>query len=143
MNVELINMRNDALELMQQFHKEIGSYPSIEKNLNVCKKFLEYGEVIGIVEKDRIVAMANLYCNNYSTHIAYFNNLFVKEGYRKKGFAKEILQCAINIAKNRKFKVLNLHIISDNYPALSLYQNFLFYDTGKQENGLILLSKKL
>lgn len=131
MNVELINMRSDALELMQQFHKEIGSYPSIEKNLNVCKKFLEYGEVIGIVEKDRIVAMANLYCNNYSTHIAYFNNLFVKP------------VGGINLAKNRKFKILNLHIISDNYPALSLYQNFLFYDTGKQENGLILLSKEL
>ncbi len=90
------------------------------------------GEVIGIVEENHIIAMLNLYCNNYETLSAYICNVYVLENYRGRNIAKKLIEKAIDICKFRNFKKINLHVAPDNIPAVKTYRNLGFDFTGNQ-----------
>ena len=66
------------------------------------RKFIHFGNIIAVIENDKIIAFLMLYCNNLDTLEAYICNVYVLSEYRGSGLSKLVLDKAINmcIAKN-------------------------------------------
>ncbi|AEV29465.1 acetyltransferase [Sphaerochaeta pleomorpha str. Grapes] len=126
-----INELDNAFDLLYQHNREIGRVISEDDLVKGINKFLHLGDVIGVVENNRVLAMLNLYCNNFKTKEAYIGNVFVLPDYRRRGISHEMLLTAINICRSRHFSTIKLHVSPDNYRAIKLYTNFGFQFSGK------------
>ena len=126
------NLKNvdNAYDLLLDFNKRIKLYPTEEEMKKTIEKFLELGNPIGIIDKGKLIAYYNLYCNNFETLQAYFGNLYVLSEYRRQGIAKKLVLSSIDFAKKRGFKTVLLHVAKDNKPAISLYESLNFKYTG-------------
>ncbi|WP_182374000.1 GNAT family N-acetyltransferase [Holdemanella biformis] len=132
MEIIRINDLENAETLLYDHNREIGRTLPDEDLIPGIRKFIKDGEVLGIVEGNRIVAMLNLYCNNYETLSAYICNVYVLEEYRGKHIAKDLMERAIEICKSRDFKNVKLHVTPDNTPAVKIYRSLGFDFTGNQ-----------
>ena len=143
MEVVKINNLNNARELLYNHNKEIGRTLSDEELLNGIDKFLKFGDVLGFVDDCHIIAMLNLYCNDYDTLNAYICNLYVLDAYGGKHYGKKLVKSAISIAKKRKFKNIFLHVNGNNTAAIELYKSFDFTFTGNKKNNDLEMVLKL
>jgi len=82
------------------------------------------------LDENHIIAFLMLYCNNYETLEAYICNVYVLEKYRGIGLSKQILESAIEICANNKFKKIKLHVAYNNTVAISLYKKYGFMANG-------------
>ena len=131
---ECINKRKAALDMLIDFNKNIGRHISDTELKVGMKKFIEKGNVITIIYDNQIIAMANLYCNNYETKEAYLNNVEVMKDYRGYGLSKLLIEKAFSIVKENNFNIIKLDVEEDNYVAVRLYEKygFKFTDNYKQ-----------
>ena len=126
MIVERINDRTNAFDLIYDFNIEIGRELSDDELRVGIRKFLDYGNVIGVLNGEKLIAMMNLYCNNDETLEAYMNNVYVLDSYRGKGLSKKMMDIAISICKDKHFKKIKLHVAPDNVVAIQLYEKYDF-----------------
>ena len=124
--ITIINGLGNAEQLLWDHNKEIGRNLSDEELRTGIRKFLEKGDVIGIVEKDRIVAMLVLYCNNYETLEAYICNVYVVNEYRGNNLSLQMVEKAVEICKDRRFRTIRLHVSESNIPAVKTYRKLGF-----------------
>lgn len=134
---EVINNRKDAFDLIWNHNKEIGRELSDEELKTGIDKFIKNGNVIAVLDENHIIAFLMLYCNNYETLEAYICNVYVLEKYRGIGLSKQILESAIKICANNKFKKIKLHVAYNNTVAISLYKKY-----GFRANGIIKYDNK-
>ncbi|NIQ05105.1 MAG: GNAT family N-acetyltransferase, partial [Candidatus Korarchaeota archaeon] len=57
-------------------------------------------------------------------------SLFVKEGYRRRGIASQLLQKAIQNAKKRKVREIHVTTREDNNTAIRFYEKLGFKKEG-------------
>lgn len=135
-----LNDNPNAVGLMQSFYKRTGRQIAEEELLLGLQKFIDKGNVFAILDEGKIVAIMNLYCNNYETKMAYLNNLEVLGSYRGKGLSKIIMTSAIIYCTEQGFNTINLHVEPSNIVAEKLYLSFGFEKTGvqKAQNGELL-----
>ena len=125
MKIVRINDLNNAEELLYNHNREIGrTMPENELRAGI-RKFIKNGEVLGYVTENGIIAMLNLYCNNYETLSAYICNVYVLKEYRGNHYSEDLLCEAIKICKQRKFENIRLHVSVENAPAVSIYKKLL------------------
>lgn len=129
-SVVRINDYQNAYEMLFDFNKEIGIYKSDEDIEKSVTKFLKLGNVFGIISDDRLIAILNLYCNNYDTLESYVCNVYVLNEHRRKGLARQLMDKAIDFTKENGFKKVCLHVAKDNYSAIKLYESLGFEYTG-------------
>lgn len=129
MELTVINKFQNAFSLMYDFYHNIGTDKTEENLKNSINKFIAYGDVIAVIDKDQMAAMLNLYCNNKETLEAYICDVYVCDEYRRKGLAKQMMLRAIEICRERNFKGIRLHVANDNIPAISLYKALGFVNT--------------
>ena len=55
-------------------------------------------------------------------------SLYVKEEYRKKGIATQLIKCCEDTARRQGRRFISLDILSGNDKALALYKKLGFYD---------------
>lgn len=129
-DVKLLN--NIDRKLFSVFNQKIseGNLAELENSID---KFLEYGNIVGIIIDKELVAMLNLYCNNHETKEAYICNVHVLNEYRRNGFAKKMLNYAYSICENNKFQKIMLHVAEDNVKAINLYLSEKFSFTGNNK----------
>ena len=133
-NYELIslnaveNNREMAISFLYQMRKETASY---DLSVKWIDKILKYADIYAIIVNGAIVAWIVLYCNDYETRVAYCAGLYVLQDYRRKYLAQNLLNTAIYICKQRKFKELTLYC--NNPIAESLYL----------KNGFVLVRKEI
>lgn len=145
-SAEVINGRQDAFELIWNHNKEIGRTLSDEELKIGINKFIDKGNVIAIIENNKIVAFLMLYCNDFESLEAYICNVYVLESYRGLGLSKRLMDKAIEICKRNDFKTIKLHVAEDNTTAINLYNKYRFYPNGKTKDDgerLIEMIKKL
>jgi len=66
--------------------------------------------------------------------------LYVKEGYRSRGFGSQTLSQAINVAKKRKLDFVTLSVSTDNPVAFHLYERLGFKQVlNLRRSGQILM----
>ena len=149
MKLVRINDLDNAEKLLYRHNREIGREISDEELNCGIKKFLEKGEVLGYIDKGKIVAMLNLYCNNHETLSAYICNVFVLKEYRGCRYSETLFEKAIAICKKNQFKNIRLHVSIDNHVAIHIYKKIGFNFTGEKnsvgdyEMKLDLLRSKL
>lgn len=87
-------------------------------------KLLLHGHVFFAIEKKEAVGLIAFYCNNYENHQAYIPILSVKQNYRSKGYARQLINIAINVC--RLYKMSTVAVDSINPIAINLYKSVGF-----------------
>lgn len=87
-------------------------------------KLLLHGHVFFAIEKKTSVGLIAFYCNNYENHQAYIPILSVKQNYRSKGYARQLINIAINVC--RLYKMSTVAVDSINPIAINLYKSVGF-----------------
>lgn len=122
---------------------------SLPKSRIIAENFLtamnaELSNPIGIDWLDKILSKANiitigdgenniegwlvLYCNDYSSQIAYVAGLHILKSYRGQGQSKLLLSKAIEQCRKNGMHKLTLFCKTDNSIALALYLNWGFVE---------------
>lgn len=65
---------------------------------------------------------------NKGEQIAELKRMYVQPAQRGKGLAKDLLQKAINFAKQAGYKKIRLDTLATMTPAINLYKQFGFYE---------------
>lgn len=65
---------------------------------------------------------------NKGEQIAELKRMYVQPAYRGKGLAKDLLQQAIDFAKDAGYKKIRLDTLASMTPAINLYLQFGFYE---------------
>ncbi|RHM62813.1 MULTISPECIES: GNAT family N-acetyltransferase [Coprobacillaceae] len=135
LRAERINEYENAFDLIWNHNKEIGRTLSDDELKKGIEKFLNFGNVISIVDDNRIVAFLMLYCNNIETLEAYICNVYVLNEYRGLGLSKKVLEKAISVCKSKHFTTIKLHVAKDNITAINLYEQYGFLATGNNKEN--------
>ena len=89
-----------------------------------ARKTLANGHAFMARENDKFVALVTLYCNDKVTVKAFLPILSVKECYRGKGYARQLVNIVINMSRLYEMKTVNVDSV--NPIAISLYKNVGF-----------------
>ena len=76
--------------------------------------------------------------NNGKANILLIDNVSVKEGFRKRGYGKQLLNKAVNLARELKVDSVELVVNKDNKVAKRLYGKVGFKKANKDYYRLIL-----
>ena len=126
--VDLKTWKN-AYELIDRYCKRNG-YTIEDRELELwIKKIISYGDPQGIIFNNEIIAFLLLYCNNYDTLEAYICNVYVREDFRGRRLSKILIDKAIQICKNRGFRIINLDVAQNNEAAIIVYSSCGFTKT--------------
>jgi len=88
------------------------------------RKIMENADLLLDYDEDRIVGLVVLYCNDEIKKRAYIPLVGVAVGYRNRGIARNLMTRAIQMVKEKGFKVIGIH--SNNPIAVWLYQSLGF-----------------
>ncbi len=83
----------------------------------------KYFEMFAIVSNEKIVGTISLY--QHSSEIVSIGPEVFCE-YRRKGFAKEAMICACQMAKEKGYKIVSQQIRIDNYASIALHSSLGF-----------------
>ena len=103
-------LKNDSVEM------EKGSKVKLVADVN--------GEAIGTLSID-------FGRDPWTPHVAEISNVIVNRDFRRKGIATKMIESALEIAKEKKIKIVKVEIESKNIAASNLYNKTGFKDYGK------------
>ncbi len=93
-----------------------------------------YFEMFAIISGSDIIGTISLYRHSREV-ISIGPEIFEK--YRKKGYAKEAMLCACNIARKMGYKIVSQQIRTDNTASIALHSSL-----GFETNGLVYTNAK-
>lgn len=129
MILKLLNTPTDINLLTQylcEVDKDFGFPLSSQTDLKVfVLKLLKYGHAFFAIENNQAVGLITFYCNNYQNRQAYLPILSVKQSHRNKGYARKLINIAINVC--RLYKMDTILVDSVNPVAKTLYKSIGFY----------------
>ena len=111
---ELINHHPEAKRMMIQHQIDIENNITSESFEEWYAKIESTGNMIGVIDNQRLAGFTLLYCNHADTLDAYICNVFVLNQYRGLGLSVKMLDKAVDICKSKGFKSVSLHVDSDN-----------------------------
>ncbi len=119
----------DFCEKLLSFLQSVDTdfHPSLSDKVNLSdyvRKIIEKAELVFDDDGERIIGLVVVYCNDENEKRAYIPLVGVATEYRKKGIAKKLITQAIQIVKEREFKIIGIH--SNNPVAVRLYQSLGF-----------------
>ena len=129
-------MKDDALDLQRIQYPNL-SVEQIENLIcewNQKRVNNKYFEMFAIVSEKSIVGTVSLY--QHSTEVISIG-LEIFEVYRQKGFAKEAMMLACNVAKEKGYKIVSQQIRTNNTASIALHASL-----GFETNGLIYTNAK-
>ncbi len=88
----------------------------------------KYFEMFAIVADGKIVGTISLYQHS-SEVVSIGPEVFCE--YRRKGFAKEAMICACQIAKEKGFKIVSQMIRTNNAASIALHRSLGFETSGR------------
>lgn len=82
-------------------------------------------------EDNQAVGLVNLSPLGLDSHTWAIGNVAVLPEHRRKGIAAQLIQAAVDLARQHQIKNVVLEVIADNLPAVRLYENkgFEIYST--------------
>lgn len=125
-HAQLINQHPNAKTLIRQHCQDIDNVLTDEKFEAWYNKIINTGNLIAVIDRDRIIAFALLYCNHIETLDAYICNVYVLSQYRGIGLSVKLLEKAVEICREKGFKSMSLHVDRHNSTAIKVYEKFGF-----------------
>lgn len=146
--IVLRNFKDSDASIFQEKHSR---HLSLEEILDMFRKWNvkeyedKYFEMFAIVKGEDIVGRISLYQHSESV-ISCGPEIF--EGCCRQGFAKEAMGLAMDIAKNKGYKVVMQHIRTDNGASIALHNSLGFETDGyvyrnKKGNEVLIYIKAL
>jgi len=128
--IKLRNFINDDAAVLQQ-----SVYPNMpveqikEMIANWDKKEFQdrYFEMFAVLDDEEIVGTISLYQHSKQV-ISIGPEVF--SDYRRKGFAKEAMRLASDVARNKGYKIVCQQIRTDNVASIALHQSLGFETDG-------------
>lgn len=123
--------KENDVPIILQFIKELAEYENLSREVvateDILREWLfekKIAEVIFATENGEVVGFA-LYFYNFSTFLGrggiYLEDLYVKEGYRGKGYGKGLLRRLAQIAVERGCGRLEWSCLDWNTPSIDFY----------------------
>ena len=123
--------KENDVPIILQFIKELAEYENLSSEVvateDILREWLfekKIAEVIFATENGEVVGFA-LYFHNFSTFLGrggiYLEDLYVKEGYRGKGYGKGLLRRLAQIAVERGCGRLEWSCLDWNTPSIDFY----------------------
>ena len=78
------------------------------------------------VEEGRVVGNVTVNRSNWRSRTWFISNVAVERAYQGRGIARELMQAAIGMARDRGGESVALKVRADNVPALKLYRDLGF-----------------
>jgi ribosomal protein S18 acetylase RimI-like enzyme len=78
------------------------------------------------VEEGRVVGNVTVNRSNWRSRKWFISNVAVERAYQGQGIARELMQAAIGMARDRDGESVTLQVRADNVPALKLYRDLGF-----------------
>lgn len=80
---------------------------------------IEDGKIIGYI-------IGTMLKNAFEKKSSYLDDIFIKEGYRRKGYGTQLMNEFIKLMKNKKVKKIRLGVRTNNEKAINLYKKLGF-----------------
>lgn len=139
--------RNDALELQKCGYSDLSatSVETLIDNWNKKQFNGKYFEMFAIIADEKVVGTVSLYQHS-SEVVSIGPEIFCE--YRRKGFAKEAMICACQIAKEKGFITVSQQVRIDNVASIALHSSLGFETNGvvfanSRGNQVLIYSKSL
>jgi ribosomal protein S18 acetylase RimI-like enzyme len=129
-----------CVEVLQDFEREmLPSMPAgadisaayVEDIFDQCRKY--DGTVLVAIEQNCVVGYTTIYRRMVSDELedgdqeyAYIGDLVVLDQCRGKGYGRQLMQVAESIAREAGAHILRIGVLTDNTPAVALYQSLAF-----------------
>lgn len=128
--------KEDASELQEYVYSDLSTE---QVEALICEWYKKqfngkYFEMYAIVSDEKIVGTISLYQHS-SEVISIGPEIFCE--YRRKGFAKEAMICACQIAKEKGFKIVSQQIRTNNAASIALHCSL-----GFETNELVFTNTK-
>jgi len=72
-----------------------------------------------------------------ASHVAYFG-VFIKREFRNLGIGTRITRRIIELARQKKFEIIQLYVFASNKQAIHVYKKLGFEEVGRIKNGVKL-----
>ena len=111
--------------------------PRLSKKIefdNYISKISKYAETLAFYDKNQLACILVMYANRPKEKKSYITLVAVKKEFRRGGLGKEIVKNALVLAKNKKFKAVDIETWSSNDAALKLYNDLGFEFVSKSLN---------
>ena len=136
-DVELL--REIRLEGLRLNPEAFGSTFEDEESAPVDKYlgWLANSQVFGAFDDSPIVGIAafGAFTGRKDSHKGWLRAMYVRPSHRRTGASRLLVQAAIDAARPR-VEILQLSVVSDNLPAIRLYQSFGFAQYGLEKHAL-------
>ena len=124
---EVLVMQKELGKLMDDYIPKIfpPSDSSTDEDMDYWKSIIDGTEGFGKVAyfNDKIIGFVVV-----EKWMGCIVSLYVKEEYRKKGVATQLIKCCEDTARRQGRRFISLDILSGNEKALTLYKKLGFYD---------------
>ena len=136
----MIILRNfsesDAEVFLREYHKSISPEEVREmfSKWNTKEHEGRYFEMFAIVNDQQIVGQISLYQHSENV-ISCGPEIY--EGYRKQGLAGEAMVLAMDIAKEKGYKIVSQQVRADNVASIALHRRL-----GFETNGYVYRNRK-
>ena len=147
MNIDVANTNDINILVNLRIEYLLSDYKVIEENkLNVIRNnlptyFMEHlnKDLFAYVcrKNDEIIGCIFLYVSYKPSNPSFINgrtgtvmNAYVKEGYRKQGIGKKLVESIINKGKELELDYIDLQATEDGY---NLYKNIGFVETSSKD----------
>ena len=94
-----------------------------------CEYKGKYFEMLAVIHNGGIVGEASLF-EISDTVISIGIRVF--PAYQRQGFGKKAVDTALEIAKNKGYKIVSQQVRSDNAPSIALHQSLGFETDGRE-----------
>lgn len=135
MIIKLSNNETDIqilFDYLKDVDRDFETPLSSKVNLSeFARKTLANGHAFMAREDDKFVALVTMYCNDKVTVKAFLPILSVKECYRGKGYARQLVNIVINLSRLYEMKTVNVDSV--NPTAISLYKSVGFKSVEVEE----------
>ncbi len=133
------SFREIRLEGLRLNPEAYGSTYEFEKDQPLTRYtgWLTNSTVFGAFQNSSIVGIATFTVaqGQKESHKGLLRAMYVRPAARRSGVGRQLVQAIIGIAR-QKVEQIHLSVVSDNQPALRLYQSLGFQQYGLEKNAL-------
>jgi L-amino acid N-acyltransferase YncA len=99
--------------------------------------WLAHSQIFGAFDGSHIVGIAafGAFTGRKDSHKGWLRSMYVRATHRRTGASRLLVQAVIDAARP-SVELLQLSVVSDNLPALRLYQSFGFVQYGLEKHAL-------
>jgi len=137
---ELISVNNSVIEEGKYFFKNEG-LSSIEEASEWFHEHVKAGlTYVAVKVNGELVGGATIEPRKgKASHVAYFG-IFIKKNFRNLGIGTRLTRKLLELARQKKFKIIQLYVFASNKQAIHIYKKLGFEEAGRIENGVRLPS---